>query len=121
MDSMTQNNFYQDIIHSGRDISEIFEEKIVPLDKKAMQAIQNSFHDLVDQEFEIVKANPSERGYEERYKMNYSVFERYRVASLLLTILVLGGKYDAIMFERTLKFCNELNGAEYIEFQKSIF
>ncbi len=99
------STFYNRVTEINSELSRVFEELAPSSTISDWQEIQEKFHDQIEAEFPTVSIRIDENIAEESNPIPERLSKRIKVATLLLTYLVIGVSYSRELYLKTLDFC----------------
>ncbi len=98
------SSFYNNITDTNIEVGKVF-EKLGHQTIDQWKEIQTSFHETIEREFPIVRRDISDEITEEETLIPESLSKRIKVTTLLLMLLVAGGKYSKDTYLKVVEFC----------------
>ena len=105
---MESTNIYNEVMHSERDLREIFKEISLIGTTEEFEKLFESFHERLGREFQTVIYNITETTHQDKYDMPEKLFKRMGAATTMIHLMGLGRQYDEELYHETVQFLSNV-------------
>jgi len=99
------DKFYESIINDKKEVGKIFESFDSNQTVQKWQEVQSQFHDAIELNYPAIRCDIGNGISKEQNPIPQRLSKRIKVTTLILGLLVLGGKYNRNMYLNAVKFC----------------
>jgi len=103
------SDFYNSIVDSKSEVGKVFQNLWDNSEETDWNDLQVQFHDSIESEFPAIRCELNDSIAEEHNPIPKRLIKRIQVATLILTALVLGKKYNRNLYLNIVEFCGTSN------------
>ena len=111
------SEFYNSIVDTNSEVGKVFENFGADRNVEKWKETQQEFHESIEKDYPAIRCDIGNNIAKEQNPIPEKLAKRIKVTTLLLGILVSGGKYNRKMYLSAVEFCtmSDISKRKFVE------